>query len=128
VPTVDVLAICNALDVTVRVVDPYDIKAVKKALEEAIKDEGVSLVVSRRPCLLLSNRQGVELFEPSLVEVNTDKCTGCKICINTFGCPAISVIEGKASINQSVCVKCGVCVDVCPVEAIEGEGYKRAGG
>jgi indolepyruvate ferredoxin oxidoreductase alpha subunit len=128
VPTVDVLAICKALDVPVRVVDPYDIKAVKDALEGAIKDEGVSLVVSRRPCLLLSSRQGVELFELSPVEVNTDKCTGCKICINTFGCPAISVIEGKASINQSACVKCGVCVDVCPVGAIEGEGYKRAGG
>ena len=126
VPTVDIVAIGEALGVPVRVVDPYDVKAVKNALEEAIKDEGVSLIVSRRPCLLMSTRQGVKLFESSTVEVNTDKCTGCMVCINTFGCPVISVIDGKARINQSACVKCGACVDVCPFGAIEGEGYKRA--
>jgi indolepyruvate ferredoxin oxidoreductase alpha subunit len=128
VPVVDVLAMCEALGVPVRVVDPYYIEAVKNALEDAIKDEGVSLIVSRRPCLLMLTRQNIKLFQPSPVEINKDNCTGCKICINSFGCPAISVIDGKARISQSVCVKCGVCVDVCPFGAIEGEGYKRAGG
>jgi indolepyruvate ferredoxin oxidoreductase alpha subunit len=127
-PTVDIQKICRALDVPVRVADPYNIEVFKNTLEEAIKDEGSSLIVAKRPCFLLSRQQGVNLFEPSPVRINAEKCTGCKVCINSFGCPAIGVTGGKASLDQSACVKCGVCVDVCPFGAIEGEGYKRVGG
>ena len=126
-PTVDVTALCKALNVPVKVVDPYDIKELKNVLEEAVRNRGIQLIVSRRPCLLMSTRQGIKLFEPSPVRVNQEKCTGCKVCIDTFGCPAISVINGKAHVNQLACVKCGVCVDVCPFGAIEGEGYKKVG-
>jgi len=52
--------------------------------------------------------------------VDAEKCTGCMICINDFGCPAISFhkAEKKVSIDPMICVGCGLCVDVCQKGAI----------
>jgi indolepyruvate ferredoxin oxidoreductase alpha subunit len=63
-------------------VDPYDIKATTKAIREVMAYDGPCVIVSQRPCPLLSER-GV----PREV---TDKCGNCGICTTNFGCPAIS--------------------------------------
>jgi len=54
------------------------------------------------------------------VKVDLEKCTGCMICINDFGCPAISFDKAKkkVSIDPMICVGCGLCVDVCVKGAI----------
>ena len=35
-----------------------------------------------------------------------------------IGCPAISVREGKARIDDTLCVGCGVCSQLCKVGAL----------
>ena len=55
------------------------------------------------------------------VKVNPDKCKSCKKCMG-FGCPAISFKEGKAFIDNTLCVGCGVCTQLCAFDAIESEG------
>jgi indolepyruvate ferredoxin oxidoreductase alpha subunit len=37
-----------------------------------------------------------------------------------IGCPAISFADGKARIDHTQCVGCGVCVQMCSFGAIEG--------
>ncbi len=54
---------------------------------------------------------------------NSDLCKGCKKCLVAQNCPskAVSVIDGKAVVDESKCTKCGVCVGKCPFGAAPKE-------
>lgn len=54
------------------------------------------------------------------VTVRDAKCVGCKQCIANFNCPGLSFDETKkkAYIDDRFCVACGVCVEMCPQDAI----------
>ncbi len=113
---VDLEALCKAVGIKrVRVVDPYNIAECEKAvLEETASDEA-SVIISRRPCVLLKS---VKAKSP--VKVDADKCKGCKKCM-TLGCPAISIKNKKAVIDHTLCVGCDVCKQLCAFGAIESE-------
>jgi len=51
------------------------------------------------------------------LHVDADKCRGCKSCMR-IGCPAISVRDGKARIDETLCVGCGVCTQLCAFGAL----------
>lgn len=104
--------LCRAVGIPrVRVVDPYDLPAVTAALKEELEATEPSVIISRRPCALLKY---VKHEKP--LAVNED-CIGCKACLG-IGCPAISLREGKAKIDATQCVGCGVCKGLCPKKAI----------
>ena len=110
---VDLEALCKALGISlVRVVDPYDLKACDTAIKEELAAEEPSVIISRRPCVLLKSVKA----KPSL-NVDADKCKSCKRCM-TLGCPAISMKNGKAKIDNTLCVGCGVCKQLCAFDAI----------
>lgn len=106
----------------VEVVDPYDINAVETAIKRAITVKGVKVIVARRDCALNvvseKRRKGESWNVYRVVE---DKCTGCRVCINAYGCPAIrwNREKKKAYIDEEMCWGCGGCAQVCPYNAIE---------
>jgi heterodisulfide reductase subunit A-like polyferredoxin len=53
------------------------------------------------------------------MSVDEDKCIGCKKCVNVclFEAPSIQS-NGKATINNAICERCGVCPSLCPTKAI----------
>lgn len=107
-------ALAHAVGINrVVVVDPYDLSATEKAIKEELEADEPSVVISRRPCVLLKY---VKTKPP--VKVNTDKCASCKMCMK-IGCPAISIKEGKAHIDFTLCVGCDVCKQLCKFGAIE---------
>ncbi|MDK2870164.1 MAG: indolepyruvate ferredoxin oxidoreductase, alpha subunit [Pyrococcus sp.] len=106
----------------VAVVDPYDIKATYETIKKALEVEGVSVVVSRRACALYRigqlRREGKQW---PIYQVNEEKCTGCKVCINAYGCPAIywDAEKKKARVDPLMCWGCGGCAQICPFGAFE---------
>lgn len=111
---ISIEAIVKAIGVNfLKTVNPYNIKASEEAVKEALSQEGVSVVIAKQPCVLITPKKKVTFM------VDSDKCTGCKICINEIACPAMSVGDfGKVVINEGLCTGCGVCVQVCPEKAI----------
>ncbi|MBD5138289.1 MAG: indolepyruvate ferredoxin oxidoreductase subunit alpha [Ruminococcus sp.] len=107
--------LCKAIGIKrVRVVDPYNLAETEAAIKEELAVPEASVIISRRPCALLKYVK----HKPALKVVN-DKCKGCKMCLK-LGCPAISVRDGKAVIDHTQCVGCGICTEVCKFSAIEG--------
>jgi len=104
----------------VEVVDPFDLKAAAKTIEAAIRFEGPAVVVSRRLCAIIDQREKRKRKEPIIPYfVDQDKCSDkCNACIELLGCPAIIKEDGKTIIDQALCTGCGVCAQVCPYKAI----------
>ena len=106
--------LCRSIGIErVRVVDPYNLKECEDAVIEELAVEAPSVIISRRPCMLLKY---VKAKPP--VTVNEEKCVGCKMCMK-IGCPAISIKNKKAHIDFTQCVGCDVCTQMCRVNAIE---------
>ena len=113
---IDLEALCRAVGIErVQVVDPYDLAQCDRVLKEELAAEEPSVIISRRPCVLLKY---VKAKNP--LHVNRDACRGCKKCMQ-FGCPAIAMDGKKAKIDPTLCVGCGVCTQVCPFGAFREE-------
>lgn len=110
---VDLEALCKALGFNrVRVVDPYDLRAVEEAVTEELAAKEPSIIISRRPCVMIKGT----VHKPP-ISVDEDKCVGCKQCMS-IGCPAIAVKDKKAHIDPTLCIGCKVCSQMCKFGAI----------
>lgn len=105
--------LCEAVGIKrVVVVDPNNLKETREAIQAELAADEPSVVISRRPCALLKYVK----HAPPLT-VDREKCTACKQCMR-IGCPAISMKDGKAKIDFTQCVGCGVCTQLCRFDAI----------
>ena len=110
---IDLESLCHAVGIKrVRVIDPYDMAACQTAIEEELSAKEPSVIISRRPCALLKY-----VKHPGAISSDMEKCKGCKACMN-IGCPAISMENGKAKIDATLCVGCGVCKQLCKFDAL----------
>lgn len=110
---VDLEALCKALGFNrVRVVDPYDLRAVEEAVTDELAAKEPSIIISRRPCVMIKGT----VHKPP-ISVDEDKCVGCKQCMS-IGCPAIAVKDKKAHIDPTLCIGCKVCSQMCKFGAI----------
>lgn len=114
--------LCEACGVPkehIRVCDPFDMKALEAAIKEENAFDGVSVIVARRPCMLLDKKS-----RKSPLSIKADACRNCLSCMK-LGCPAIERMEKGVRINPDLCVGCGHCQNVCPFGAIvEGSEAK----
>jgi indolepyruvate ferredoxin oxidoreductase, alpha subunit len=119
----DVARACNVK--FVEVVNAFDVKKMVEVMEKAIRFEGPAVVVSRGLCGILAQREKRRTGEKTLpYHVDLETCTDCKLCLNSLGCPAIMVENGRVAIDQSQCNGCGVCAQICPTKSIKQEGGK----
>ena len=113
VPPVSLERVCEAVGIRrVRVVDPGDLAALEAALAEELAADEASVIICRRPCMLLKTA----VVRPAL-SVDAEKCRSCKKCMK-LGCPAISIQSGHAAIDHAQCVGCGLCDQLCAFGAI----------
>ncbi|MGB5986096.1 MAG: thiamine pyrophosphate-dependent enzyme, partial [Desulfobacterales bacterium] len=124
-PAVDIVKLVEALGVRqVREVDPFNIKETRTALKAAVEFEGPAVLVTRRPCVQLLDRD-----ERIVRQVNPAECIGCAMCLQ-LGCPAIGQgdqippkkeggkIRKQSRIDATLCRGCSLCEQVCPSKAI----------
>ena len=103
----------------IRTVDSYDLPALEEAFKEAAENDGVSVIISKHPCALLESaaKKKEGTFHP--YRIDQDKCIHCHVCSKHLACPAIYISDdGLDIIDEKQCTGCGVCADVCPVQAI----------
>ena len=109
----DLCGVIKALGIEdVREIDPYDVSSVRKAIKEATSSDALSVIVFRHPCVLLTRTRS------AAYEVTSD-CKACGACI-TIGCPALAKNEedGRAEIDETLCIGCGQCVSYCAFGAL----------
>ncbi len=104
-------------------VDPFDQEKAVDAVKKASEAPGVSAIIFKSPCISIASKVGYKF--PDAKTVDTEKCIGCRKCINELGCPALSVsteknAKGKnlVAIDRTLCTGCSLCAQVCPVSAI----------
>ena len=111
---IDLESLCRAMGFKrVRVVDPYNLKECADVLREELEADESSVIISRRPCALLKYVK----HNPPL-KVDNEKCRSCKSCMK-IGCPALSMKDGKAHVDETLCVGCGVCEQLCKFGAFK---------
>lgn len=94
-------------------VNPLDLNKSVEVIKDCASLPGVKAIIFKSPC--------IALFKPEKKLCISDKCIQCKKCIREIGCPAISTVKGKVTINEDLCTGCGLCSQVCPVNAIGGD-------
>ena len=106
--------LCRAMGINnVRVVDPYNLAECETVIKEELAKAEPSVIISRRPCALLKY---VKYNKPLVVD--SDKCKSCKMCMK-IGCPAISMKDSKAVVDNTLCTGCGVCGQLCKFDALK---------
>jgi indolepyruvate ferredoxin oxidoreductase alpha subunit len=97
----------------VKVIDAFDVKALRNGIKAAINAPEVSVVVVRGACAVQNRKRE----NPRRIDV--EKCVHCGYCLK-LGCGAIQVVDGQEYIDPALCAGdiCGVCEQLCPQEAI----------
>lgn len=110
---VNLIALCKAVGIdNVVVCDPFDVKQFEKVVKEEVEREEPSVIIAQRPCALLKS-----VKYSGHCEIG-DNCKNCKMCMK-LGCPAISIKDDKVVIDSTQCNGCGLCLNVCPFNAIK---------
>ncbi|MCR5042509.1 MAG: indolepyruvate ferredoxin oxidoreductase subunit alpha [Clostridia bacterium] len=110
---IDLESLCRAMGFRrIAVVDPYDLGECDRVIKEELAADEPSVIISRRPCALLKYVR----HKPPM-RVDPDKCRSCRMCMK-IGCPAVSMRSGKAVIDKTLCVGCGVCSQLCRFDAV----------
>jgi indolepyruvate ferredoxin oxidoreductase alpha subunit len=101
-----------------KVVDPYDLKTATETIKEALAQPTVSVIISRRECALIANRdEKGAIINKRFIDQTV--CKKCRTCVDKFQCPAISSTDKVQNIDEALCAGCGVCSQVCPYKAIK---------
>jgi len=112
---VDLEALCRAVGIerVVRV-DPYNIKETREIFKQEMAADEPSVIIADAPCVIRARR----IFSKPYYVI-AEKCTKCGLC-HQIGCPAIEKDEdGKAKINELLCIGCDICRQVCSPGAIQ---------
>lgn len=117
---IDLESLCRAMGFgRVSVIDPYNLEECDRVIKQELAMDEPSVIISRRPCALLKYVK----HQPPIRAVE-DKCVGCKSCMR-LGCPAISMKDKKAVIDNTLCVGCGVCEQLCKFDALQPGEVQR---
>lgn len=92
--------------------DALDLNTCVNTVKEMSARKGVKAIIFKSPCVALSK-------PVSRCHIIEEECAGCQTCIQEIGCPALVLADGMVKIDAGLCTGCGLCSQICPVNAIE---------
>lgn len=111
---VNLEALAHAIGInSVTVVDPGDLAETERVIKEELAKAEPSLIIARKPCALLKTVKHKPPFH-----IDADKCKNCKSCMR-IGCPALVSDDKCITIDNTLCVGCGLCEQLCKFDAIK---------
>lgn len=111
---VNLEALAHAIGInSVTVVDPGDLAKTERVIKEELAKAEPSLIIARKPCALLKTVKHKPPFH-----IDADKCKNCKSCMR-IGCPALVSGDKCITIDNTLCVGCGLCEQLCKFDAIK---------
>ncbi|WP_405733569.1 indolepyruvate ferredoxin oxidoreductase subunit alpha [Anaerovibrio slackiae] len=101
----------------VETVNPLDLQASIDTVKKAAGLPGVKAIIFKYPCIAIEKPEGC-------MAVDSSKCINCRKCIRELGCPALIIRDNQVVIDETLCTGCGLCSQVCPVQAIGGASHE----
>ncbi len=112
VEKVDIASVLKGIGVsTVVTVDPLNLQEAMGAVRMCADLPGVKAIIFKSPCVAISKPTGKCHI--------TENCLNCGKCIKEIGCPGLIRVDGQVTIDPNPCTGCGLCSQICPVDAIQ---------
>lgn len=112
VEKVDIASVLKGIGVsTVVTVDPLNLNEAMGAVRMCADLPGVKAIIFKSPCVAISKPTGKCHI--------TENCLNCGKCIKEIGCPGLIRVDGQVTIDPNLCTGCGLCSQICPVDAIQ---------
>lgn len=117
VPAISIYKFCKAIGIEhVVEVNAFDLPLLEKIIREETARDEVSVIITKSPCVLLKGNVFPDVCVPL-----PEKCKKCGACLIP-GCPALTKKEdGSIAIDATMCNGCGLCMQLCPFDAIAKE-------
>jgi len=118
--------ICEGMGIPTQSVDPFEFDDAVQMLDDALEAGEIRVLIFRHKCALIEGRERKEDKPRVFIDQEIcigDECGCNRFCSRVFGCPALiwDNQKQKATIDEVVCTRCGVCVKICPKGAIKME-------
>ena len=104
----------------VETVNPLNHEKAVETVRRLAALPGVKAIIFKYPCIAIASDVTKRLREAGCVNIDPDKCIQCRKCIREIGCPALIIKDGRVAIDETLCTGCGLCKQICPVNAISG--------
>lgn len=112
VEKVDIASVLKGIGVsTVVTVNPLNLNEAMGAVRMCADLPGVKAIIFKSPCVAISKPTGKCHI--------TENCLNCGKCIKEIGCPGLIRVDGQVTIDPNLCTGCGLCSQICPVDAIQ---------
>lgn len=111
---VDIQKLVKSIGVEdVKVVDAFDMKALRAAVRSSIDNPELSVVIVRGTCAVRQKKR------TGPRAINLEICDNCGTCVK-LGCSAIQKFDDQIFIDATMCMgdACTVCQQLCPKKAI----------
>ncbi len=112
VEKVDIASVLKGIGVsTVLTVNPLNMQEAMGAVRMCADLPGVKAIIFKSPCVAISKPTGKCHI--------SENCLNCGKCIKEIGCPGLIRVDGQVTIDPNLCTGCGLCSQICPVDAIQ---------